>query len=565
MSESIKSEHNYERYMRQNVANSIYLTPTDPAEITTLAKCFKPKTSSGIDNISNKLMLTIINYIAEPFSHLVNLSFATGTVPINMKVAKVIPIYKSGDMSSLNNYRPISLLPAFSKLLEKLMYNRLINFIEANNILYKHQYGFRKKHSTIHPILHLLSHVSEASNKINRELTMAIFIDLKKAFDTISHDILINKLNKYGIRGVANNWIKSYLTNRKQFVQYKDAHSTTQTITSGIPQGSILGPLLFILYINDLSDALDLSVLSFADDTTLYLSHSNIQTLYHSSNNELSKLFKWLNANKLALNTDKTKYMIICSKYHKYNNYNLNLTINGNIIQQIGDNKDDKMIKFLGVYLDEHLSWKNHIQYINGKIANSTFIMNKAKNLIPKAALKTIYHTLIHPYLTYGILAWGHTINNNNNKTFLKQKRAIRVINNAPYNSHTEPLFHSSHILKLKDVYELHALLFMIKFEKNQLPQSFNNMYLHNREMHPNRITRQSNQIYINMPRNNFIASLPTFTIPHIWNKWTVKLDLSNSTRILKKFITKTLSLEYQTQIICNNPGCRQCNPQQLQ
>ena len=562
ISELIEPGHNYEQFMKPNINKSIYLTPTDPTEIITIANSMKPKTSSGNDNISNKLMISIIDYISEPVSYLVNLSFANGIVPTNMKVAKIIPIYKAGEVSSINNYRPISLLPTLSKLLEKLMFNRLINFIDVNSILYEHQYGFRKKHCTIHPILHLLNHVSESSNKPNRELTMAIFIDLKKAFDTVSHEILVNKLYKYGIRGTANDWFKSYLTDRTQFVNFKDLHSTTKCVTCGVPQGSILGPILFLLYINDLSYAMDLSVLSFADDTTLYLSHSNVKTLFQSANNELKKLYKWLCANKLAINTDKTKYLIISSKYHRYNKANLNLAINGKVIHQVGNNKAEKSVKFLGVHIDEHLSWKYHIQYINEKVSNSLFIMNRAKHIIPKNIMKTLYYTLVYPYLTYGILAWGHIIHNDNNKTFLKQKRAIRIINKAQYNSHTEPLFKASSVLKLKDIYELQTLLFMIRFEKKLLPLSFNNMFLHNREIHPNRITRQSNHIYIKMPRNNFVANLPSYRIPKIFNTWAEKLNLTKSNTILKNTITNTFIEAYRADILCNNPICRPCHRQ---
>ena len=200
LNESIANRRNYGDHITRSVQNSIYINPIDPNNLIKTAKTLKPKLSSGHDNISNRLLLNIIDDIAEPFTHIVNLSFRNGIVPQNMKVAKVVPTHMSGDQSSLNNYRPINLLPVFSKLIEKLMYNQIMSFIDRNDILNKHQYCFRKNHTTTHPILHLLNHIADCTNKPNPELTMAIFIDLKKAFDTISHDILLNKLYKYGIR-----------------------------------------------------------------------------------------------------------------------------------------------------------------------------------------------------------------------------------------------------------------------------------------------------------------------------------------------------------------------------
>ena len=303
VSETIKTNKDPMQYMPADRPHSMYLTPTDPLNVINVAKLLKPKTSSGYDNISNKLMLEIIDIVAIHFSYIVNLSFSKGIVPIKMKIAKVIPIHKSGNRQDINNFRPISLLPAFSKLLEKLMYTRIIDYIERNEILYKHQYGFRKGHSSIHPIIQFLNKVADVNNKLNPELTMGIYIDLRKAFDTISHNILVNKLNKYGIRGIANKWIQNYLTNRTQFVNYADTKSSTENITCGIPQGSILGPLLFLLYINDIANALTITTYSFADDTTLLISDTDIKSLYARANIQLNLLNEWLGSNKLDLNT----------------------------------------------------------------------------------------------------------------------------------------------------------------------------------------------------------------------------------------------------------------------
>ena len=266
--------------------------------------------SQGFDNISTKLLKSTIDEILIPLTHIINLSMQNGTVPEKMKIAKIIPIYKSGEKDLFNNYRPISLLPALSKIMEKIVANRLVNYFNRYDLFYKHQYGFRKKHSTIHPIIHFLNHIANQKDISSKNITAAIFLDLSKAFDTISHKILLEKLEYYGIRGNANNWFRSYLQNRKQFLEIYDIKSEYADITCGVPQGSILGPILFLIYINDIGNSSKLNLLSFADDTTLYQSGDNYLTLMQNLNSEINSTFKWLCANRLSLNIKKTKYMI---------------------------------------------------------------------------------------------------------------------------------------------------------------------------------------------------------------------------------------------------------------
>ncbi len=240
-------------------------------------------------------MKSSIDAICKPLAHIFNLSLTTGIVPTDMKLAKVTPVYKSGNKQQFTNYRPISILPSFSKLVEKIVAKKLIAFLENNNLLYEHQYGFRPKKSTIHPIIHLLNDIAIANDKPTKDVTLGLFIDLSKAFNTMSHHILLSKMYKLGIRGIANDWFRSYLSERQQYVQIGKVRS----INCGVPQGSILGPILFIIYINDLHTATNLNVLTFADDTTIYSSGNNANDLITHVKTEFHKIFEWCCANKL--------------------------------------------------------------------------------------------------------------------------------------------------------------------------------------------------------------------------------------------------------------------------
>jgi retron-type reverse transcriptase len=225
-------------------------------------------------------------------THIINQSLATGIVPREMKIAKVIPIHKSSDPRILKNYRPVSLLPAFSKLLERIVYEKLMKFLSAKNTLYRHQYGFRPKHSTTHPIIHLLNYCATSMAKPDPEFTLAVLCDLSKAFDVINHEILLTKMNNYGIRGIAQNWFRSYLSDRQQFVEIDGKISERVPINIGVPQGSILGPLLYLIYVNDIGNSCTGNILSFADYTTLYTSNSNLNKLFENANEQVNDLYQ---------------------------------------------------------------------------------------------------------------------------------------------------------------------------------------------------------------------------------------------------------------------------------
>lgn len=377
--------------------NSVFLEGVQASDILTIVQKCVNKTSNDFTDMNMVLIKQIIDVVIEPFTYICNLSFISGIFPDCMKIAKVIPLFKKGDKSEFSNYRPISLLPQFSKILEKLFAIRLNKFLNEFNILSNSQYGFRPNHSTATAIMELTEEITNAIDK--KHYLVSIFVDLQKAFDTLDHKILLHKLYKYGIRGVAHQWVTSYLKNRSQFVEIDNIKSKNCNITCGVPQGSVLGPILFLLYVNDIVSVSQLlRCILFADDTTLFYSGKNIKDVLQIVENEFQKIMKWFNANRLSLNISKTKFMIFCSK-KKY--VETSLFINGLEIERAHE------IKFLGITIDEHLTWKSHIDNIKVKVSQIIGVLHKVKDSLNKNALFLLYNSLIVPYLTYCIEVWG--------------------------------------------------------------------------------------------------------------------------------------------------------------
>ena len=491
-------------------------------------KALREKTSYGHDCISTKLLKRGLPALAAPLTHIINLSIMSGIVPEQLKLAKVVPVHKGSDPKLCNNYRPISLLPSISKIFEKVMFSKLMSFFNHTNALYRHQYGFRSGHATVHPMIHLLNACAQAHNQRPPEHTLSIFCDLSKAFDIIDHSILLYKLHNMGVRGVALSWLESYLTNRKQYVEIENTKSDIKIIKHGVPQGSVLGPLLFLIYVNDINTKNDNNTLCFADDTTIFVTSSDPNELFLKANDILNKSYDWFCANKLKLNTKKTNYMIISP--HKLNlNNNFVLKIGNDFISQVTSTK------FLGINIDEKLKWTAHLSAINKRVSHSLMAIRQVKHYLPLSSLRTLYFALIHPHLLYGILAWGNAKQTHIKRTQILQKRALRHITKSHYNDHTDPLFKATRILKLNDLYKQQVALFMYDFCNNKLPKSFQHSYLlhsySNSHPYP---TRSTNLFIIPTPRSDFAAKLPYFNFPKIANSCSEYITNASSRNQMK-------------------------------
>ena len=281
-----------------NNMDSMHIEPVIEEEILQFVNNAKSKTPKGHDGLDMCLVKKIIPYIVTPLKRIFNTSQQKGIFPDSMKKARVISLFKSGDVKEFSNYSHVSLLPQFSIFLERVFHKRLMSFLDKKQILYKSQYGFRKNMYTSLAILDLVEDITNATDDCKS--TVGVFIDLKKAFDTVDHNILIKKLEHYGIRGLANKWACSYLENRSQYVCINDSNSDCMKVSCGVPQGSILGPALFILYVNDMCNVSSVvkSIL-FADDTNLFLVGDDLKEMCETMSFELDKMSRWFQANKL--------------------------------------------------------------------------------------------------------------------------------------------------------------------------------------------------------------------------------------------------------------------------
>ena len=491
---------------------TLQLKETRPSIVFSLLSKLSVSKATGLDKISAKLLRVCPDLIADSLCSIFNRSINTGIFPEEWKCSKVVPLFKEGDRKDLNNYRPISIIPVVAKVFEKIIHDQVNTFLVDNGLLSNSQSGFRHRHSTTTA---LLEATNEWAYNIDRgNVNAVVFLDLKKAFDTVDHGILLSKLHAYGIQGVASDWLKSYLSNRMQKCSVNGFLSHNQTLHCGVPQGTILGPLLFLIYINDLPNCLAHSkTRMYADDTNLSFAGNNVLDIEQNLNQDLENVNEWLIANKLTLNQSKTEFMLIGSRQRiRTFETSPSLEIGGMLINRVSHTKS------IGVYLDENLIWNEHINQISRKIASGIGALKRIRSFVPDTTLQFIFNSLVQPYFDYCCVVWDNCSKTLADKLQKLQNRAARILTFSSYDANADVVLASINWKKLETQRKIQKAVMVHKSLYGLAPDYLRSMFV-NRSIVANYSLRDTEgKLAIPKPRTDYLRNSFSCSGAVLWN-----------------------------------------------
>lgn len=495
------------------------IEPVTEQEIRNIINGLKNENSCGVDDISLFILKQISDHVLCSLVYLINQSFHQGCFPDVFKIARVIPLFKKGCSENIDNYRQISVLSTLSKIIEKAFHVRIVDFIEKNNILTPSQHGFRASKSIETASCHLLNYVYSCLDA--GKYVVSMFFDLSKAFDTIDCEILLSKLYHLGIRNTALKWIKSYMEERSLMVNYSHVNSRTHKVKLGVPQGSVLGPLLFMLFVNDLPEYIknDGHVTMFADDTTISTTAISVEKVQLQADNIINILSAWCDSNKLILNTKKTVVM----NFHIRRSLPTDFKILG---MELEDNT-----KYLGTVLDSKLSWDGHIDTVCKKLNKAYFGILQMKDTLDENGLVNIYYALAYSHISLNIISWG--CGREMGRVFILQKRLLRLIYRLRYSESCRMIFKEKKILTLPCVYIFKCVMYTKQnldlFGKISDGHSY--------------LTRHGELLSIPSHKTTTFKHSPLYNCISLYNALPITLRQINSTKLFKNRV-KTILLE---------------------
>lgn len=442
---------------------TMFLQPVTEEEVMREIGTLKSNCATGPDNISSRVIKYCKEQLCKPLVHLINIIFQSGKFPSNLKTSIVTPVYKAKAHNDIGNYRPISIISNIAKIVEKCIKSRLLSFFQKHKILNQQQFGFTQNKSTSDAIYEVLDMITNSVNK--DEKTSAVFVDLAKAFDTVPHGRLLTKLERYGIRGNAYNLFSSYLSDRVQTVKIDNTYSSPRTVRIGIPQGTVLGPICFLIYVNDVFD-LDIEgrIISYADDTVMIFRGDSNESVRDMMERGLTQLKTWLEINLLSLNIDKTKYIYFTltadpsiQQTIQIHDFNCKQKINClcSSVSKVSN------IRYLGIIIDENLRWNEHIIHINNKLRKILPKFYQIRNITNSEIKKTLYFALVESNIRYGITAWGSAYDKAIYPLQILQKTLIKVLYMKSKFFQSEQLFRETELMTIRNLYYFEILTFV--------------------------------------------------------------------------------------------------------